>query len=141
MPGGDGRFQVCRGADGVDRRLLDDDAAVNQALEIDEAEFFKIGQTIDGGHFDHPQVLAFFQYLQGAFLKIRGADHLQVICGQEFGRIPVAGSTHDHSPTKGGDAVAAVGPVVGIGQALAIGGAAGVVVLEDDRRRFDPSGI
>ena len=72
LPGGDRRFQVGRGADGVDGRLLDDDAAVNQALEIDKAEFFKVGQAIDAGDLDDPQVLAFFQDLEAALVQNPG---------------------------------------------------------------------
>ncbi len=55
---------------------------------------------------------------------------------QQPGGLIVAGPVHDHCPAEGGDAVAAVGAVKGMGQGVAIGGAAGVVVLEDDSGWF-----
>ncbi len=135
LPSGDGRFQIGRGADGVDRRLLDDDAAIDQALEIDKAESLKGGEAIDRRYPDDAQVLALFEDIQGSRLEIRGADHLEIIGSQQFRSVFVAGPAHDHSPAEGRDPVATVGPVEGMGQRFAVGGAAGIVVFEDDGGR------
>ncbi len=132
LPGGGGGFEVGDRADGVDRRLLGDDAAVNQALEVHIAEFFKLGQAVDAADLDDPQVLAFLEDLKTALFKGGGADHLQIVLRQQGGGVVVAGAAHDHGPAEGGDTVAAVGAVKGVGQGVAVGRAAGVVVLEDD---------
>ena len=135
LVGGLRGLQVGGGADGVDRRALDDDAAVDQRFEVHEAVVLVLGEAVDAGHADHPQVLAAGEDGQDALLEIGRAHHLQVVGGHQFRGLPVQGPVDHHRPAEGGDAVAAVGPVVGLGQACAQGRAARVVVLEDDRRR------
>jgi len=97
---------------------------------------FIISQASDAGHADHPQVLAAGEYFQGTLLEIRGADHFKVILCHQLGGWFVKRPTGDHGPPESGNPVAAVGAVVGIGQAGTDGSTAGVVMLEDNRRRF-----
>ena len=88
------------------------------------------------GYFDDPQVLGLFQDIQGAGLEVRGGQDLQVVPGHQFGGGLVQGPVEDRGAPEGGDAVGHIGLVVGRGQGLGPGGAAGVVVLEDHRGGF-----
>ena len=54
LVGADRRFEVGDAADGVDRRLLDNDPAVDQALEVDEAVLLELGQAVDASDLNDP---------------------------------------------------------------------------------------
>ena len=117
--------------DGVQGRLLDDEAAVDQGLEFHGAGVHQVLELAEVGDLDDAQVLGLFQDVQGAGLEIRGGHHLQVILGHQFGGGLIQGPVEDRAAPEGGDAVGHVGPVVGLGQGAGPGGAAGVVVLQD----------
>ena len=93
-------------------------------------------EAVEAGYFDDPQVLGLFQDVQGAGLEVRGGEDLQVVLRHQFGGGLVQGPVEDRGAPEGGDAVRHIGLVVGRGQGIGPGGAAGVVVLEDHRGGF-----
>ena len=57
LPGGHGRLEVGGRADGIDGRLLDDDAPVDKTFEVDEAKVFEVLQAVDSANADNAKIL------------------------------------------------------------------------------------
>ncbi len=115
LKGGQSRFQVGGAGYGVDGRLLDNQASVDQTLEINEAESGIIDQTIDPGDSDHPQVLATAKNCQSTGVEFRGANYLEVILTEQFGGGQVTGPIEYHRAPESGNPVGPVGAVEGLG--------------------------
>ena len=90
-------------------------------------------QAVEAGDPDDAQVLGLFQDVQGACLEIRRGQHLQVVPGHQFGGGLIQGPVEDRGAPERGDAVRHIGLIVGRGQGVGPGRAAGVIVLEDHR--------
>jgi hypothetical protein len=129
-------LKVLFGQDGVLGRLLHDNAPVHQAFEINEAFSHEFLEAVEAGDLDDAQVFGFFQNVQGARLKLRRGHHLQVVLADDFRRGFVQRPVEHRGAPERRDAVRHVGLVVGLGRGVAPGGAAGVVVLQDDAGRF-----
>ncbi len=61
LVGGRGGFEILFFEDGVQGRLLDDDAAVDEALKIHEAVVDQVLEAAEAGHPHDPRSLAFFR--------------------------------------------------------------------------------
>ena len=66
--------------------------------------------------------------------KRRGGDDFEEKFVHFFGGFGVDGAIHADDAAEGGDGIAFEGPLVGFGESLAGGGAAGVGVLDDGAR-------
>ena len=71
-----GGLEVRPFQDGVQGRLLDDEAAVDQGLEFHGAGVHQVLELAEVGDLDDAQVLGLFQNIQRAGLEVRGGHHL-----------------------------------------------------------------
>ena len=133
LGGGDGGDEVLGGTDAVHEGLLEDDAAVGHALDVEEGNAREFAEVGEGGQLEDAEVLAGGELFEHAFLEVGGGDHLEIVGGDEIGGPHVQRTVDHHGPAEGGDAVAPEGLVQGVAHAfLGPRRAAGVVVLEDD---------
>jgi len=95
-----------------------------------------VRQSIDPSHLDDAKVRPAFEQLERALFEVRGCHHLEVVFRNERRRFPVHRAIEHQAAAEGGNAVGAIGTVIGLEQTPAVGRAAGVVVLENDRRRL-----
>ena len=132
---GVGTQEVGIGEDAVHERFLHHDAAVGQALDVQEGGLRQLVQAAQAGQFHDAQVLAALEDLHGAFFIGRSGHHFEIAGGHHLGGLTGEGAVDHHRAAESGDAVAPEGLVQGSGHAAVVpGSAAGVVVLEDDGR-------
>ena len=130
------QFKIPGAPDLIERGLLNDKAAVDQGLEIDEPHIDVIPKPVYPGYLDNSQVGPLFEDCERPFLIIGRGNHFQVVFGNKFSRGLVDLPVDHQASAEGGDAVCTVRTVVCFGKVCPKGRAAGIVVLQDHSRRL-----
>src|SRR5208283_4731383 len=120
----------------IERRLLNDQAAINQGLEIDKPHIDIILEPVYPGYLDDAQAGPLFEDGQRPFLVIGSGDHFEVVFRNKLGRSLIDRAVDNKAPAESGNPVCAVCSTVSLGQVRAVRGAAGIVMLEDYRGRL-----
>ena len=85
-----------------------------------------------GGHdFDQAEIFLGGEFGLGGFVERRGGDDFQKKLVHFLGGFGVDGAIHADHAAEGGDGIAFQSALVGFGESLARGGAAGIGVLDD----------
>ena len=129
-------MEIRFGLDGIDGRLLKDQAAILQAFEVHKPEVLEFFQEIHTGDPQDAEVTSGRQQGYGTLFKIGGRYDFQIVPGDQFRGSLIHRPIENGGPAESGDAIGPVGPVIGLGQGRAESDPAGVVVLDDHRCRF-----
>ncbi|VTR66401.1 hypothetical protein DESC_480111 [Desulfosarcina cetonica] len=129
-----GRGEVRAAARRWHKGPLGDDAAVDQTLEFHAALADEILQAADVADPDHAQVFLPREDIHDPVFEVRCHDHLGILAADSLGRGLVDAAVEGDAAAEGRHAVGHVGLDIGRFQAVGLGHAAGVVVLDDHRR-------
>src|SRR5208283_3636864 len=119
---GFGQFEITGAPDLIERRLLNDKAAIDQRLEIDEPHIDIILEPVYPGYLDDAQARPFFEDGQRPFLVIGSGDHFEIVFRNKLGRSLIDRAVDNKAAAKSRNPVCAVCAAVSLGQVSAVRG-------------------